>query len=87
MGGRQKIRLQGACRRVAGHWRRVGVRSLEAPEGGVVVAGRYFGVEELPIGTGGPEGGAVRAPEHLAAIAGVSVEAVGTPVAPKICKP
>ena len=81
--GRQKIRLQGACRRVAGHRRRVGVRGLEAPEGGVVVAGRYFGVEKLPIGAGGPEGGAVRAPKHRAAIAGVGVEAVGATGAAK----
>ena len=45
------------------------------------MAARHLGVEELSVGAGGPEGGAVRAPEHLAAIGGVGVEAVGTPVA------
>ena len=81
LGGRKKVGLHGARRRVAGHRGRGGNRGLEASEGGVVVARRYFGVEKLPFGTGRPEGGAVRAPEHMAAVTGISVEAVGTPVA------
>ena len=53
----------------------------EAAEGGVWVAARHLGVEKLSVGAGGPKGGAVSAPEHLAAIGGVGVEAVGTPLA------
>ena len=79
---RKKVRLDGTCDRVAGdRRRRGGVRGTKAAEGGVRVAARHFGVEELALGTGGPEGGSVRAPEHLPAIGGVGVEAVGTPIA------
>ena len=78
---RKEVRLDRTRDRVAGHRSRGRVRGTEAAEGGVRVAARHLGVEELSLGTGGPEGGAVRAPEHLAAIGGVGVEAVGTPLA------
>ena len=68
---------------MAGQGRRGRKLGFEAPEGGVVVARRHLGVEKLSIGTGGPERGAVRAPEHPSAIARISVEAVGASVATK----